>query len=1028
MDITWRPDFDLCTIFILILFAIFYYSRNRFVSLTGRLFGWMLIDLLAATVVEYVEVFFSHIVPIATPAWKLFLLCAYEILITLMVVTFSLYVFLNARKGSYTKGRLIWYLIYTPAAFTMLAIVTTPLTHFVSYYEEGHFHTGPFYYGVYVVLGLYMVYAGAVTVRFRTSLLRGNRISFLVFLCCAGIGMVYQAVTVGGLVANFCSSLGLILIYFTQQSNYDTLDESSNLFNKQALLMHVNELINSNQNFRLVALIPDRMIELLHSKGSYYTEELIRVIGERLREMYGYTGTYSLGGGRFAVISTDAWKDDIRKRLNEALEDTPVTVRGEEISLTTSGCYLQYPGDFETGEDALDLIAKGLDIASQEGKGTLVTIDNYEGIRDTIIARLKQEQQTLEREKEAAELAKETAESAARAKTTFLAHMSHEIRTPLTTIMGMTEILLRGTLSETARDKVGQINSASRSLLQIINDILDFSKIEAGKMEIVNDSYDVIPMIDSAVNVLRVRSDSKPIEVITDIDPDIPCRLVGDETRIRQVLFNLVSNAAKYTDAGTITFTIGWDPTDSSLRVEVKDTGRGISEADMENLFESFRRFDAHANKAIEGSGLGLTITKRIIDLMGGTLSVKSEYGQGSTFSVTLEQGVDDPRPISDPEVEEGMRKHEGGTELNCFIAPDAKILVVDDNSFNRTIAEELIKPHMITVDQAAGGQECIDKVRETHYDMIFLDHMMPGMDGFETIGHLQKLPGFTEQKIPVIAFTANAVTGMKEQFYNAGFRNLLTKPINIDALENMLIEYLPEDKIHRMSRQEFDERIRQASDNAKIAVFDMEKAGFTSVDTTEGLTHTSGDIDKYFKLIRVILNDRPAMVSRLTKEYEELDLENYTIDVHALKSNFASIGAIAASTLAKELEAAGRGQNTDFIKENHAVLMQKYSELNDELTKAVENYDRWLSVSASETDNELVAAIAEMIPDYSDCLECIRILIDECEYDTAIKLTELFSKFAEDEGHVEAFRQISDKLNMFDYDGATELIAGFEE
>ena len=1035
MDIVWRPDFDLCTILVLALFGVIYRNRNRFRSLAGRLFEMMYLDLFLATVVEYIEVYFSHINPIATPAVKCVLLCLYEVLICMLAILFSLHVVITARLGKYTQRNYIWYLLYTPALITLISIITTQLTHFVFYFENGTFHTGPFYFGVYFVVGAYLMFSAVITVSSRKTIMKRNRISFIIFLALGSAGLIYQAVTVGGLVANFFCALGLILVYFFQQSTYDTLDENTNLYNRQALLIHTNELINSGKGFSLIGLTPDSLMDIMHSKGSFYTDAIVRLAGERLRDKFGSSETFALGSGCFTVISLNEEKAGMLSNINSCFEKA-YTVGNESFLLTTSGCYLRYPDDFETGDTALELIAKGLDIAVQTGNSTLVTTDNYNDIRDSLVTKMKHEQLTLEREKEEAEQAKEeaelakekaelaqaNAESSDKAKTTFLAHMSHEIRTPLTTIMGITEILLRQDMAERTKDSITQISSAGRSLLQIINDILDFSKIESGCMEIINDPFDVSALIESAVNVLNVRCDSKPIDIITEIDRDMPSVLFGDETRIKQVMFNLVSNAAKYTDSGTITFTVRWNYDTSSLFVSVRDTGRGIHEKDMSSLFDSFSRFDAHANKAIEGTGLGLAITKRIIELMGGKLNVESEYGKGSCFSFEVKLEVYDSTPIREAQKDGTSKRILTAAEITYFIAPKARVLIVDDNSFNRTITEDLIRPHQLEVEQAASGSECLEKVSKGSYDLIFLDHMMPGMDGFETLRHLKAMPEFVKSATPVVAFSANAVSGMKEQFFEAGFMDFLTKPIEVSALERMLVEYLPEAKLEFLSKEEFD-ALNTEKDYA--AEFDFSSLHLEEVETAAGLMHTEYNAGRYIKLIQMILNDRSAVSARLIQECDTDDVTDYTIDIHALKSNLASIGATRAATIAKTLEDAGRIANIQFIHDHHLAFMNLYSKVCDELTVIQSAYSSWQSSLGSEGDGHELYELAQMLPDYSDCLTCIRLLIEDCEYDTAICLTALFDKlYINDDKHA-MLTKLHDMLERFDYDSALDLLKG---
>lgn len=1020
MEIQWRSDFDLCTILMLIMFIAVYINIKRFKSLAGTLYQFMLVDLFLATVVEYIMVYFSHIRPIASATTKCVLLTAYEVLICLLAYMFSLYVFLVARKGIYTKRRWIWNLIYTPALLTLLLIVTTQATRLVFYFEDGVFHQGPLYFGVYISVALYILFAGVIICVFRKNIIRRDRIALYVFLIFTSIGMIYQAITVGGLIGNFSSAIGMILIFFSQQSNYDTMDAGSNLYNSRAMMIHINELVNNSSPFRIVAFTPDQLISIMHNSGTLYTDAIINGIGSRLTSVYGSTNTYSLGSGRFAVITFDEWKEDVRHSINNIFAE-PFVIGAEKFSLTTSGCLFQFPGDFETGDAAFELITRGLDIARDSGSNTLITIDNFDTIRDGLISRLRQEQAALQRERNEAQIAKENAESSEKAKTTFLAHMSHEIRTPLTTIMGMTEILLRDKLPDEARNNIDRIYQSSKSLLQIINDILDFSKIEAGRMEILEEPFEVAPVIESALNVLQVRVGNKPIEIVLDYDKALPRELIGDDTRIRQVLYNLCSNAAKYTDAGKITFSIKWNPGEQVVDVSVADTGKGIREADMSRLFGSFNRFDAHSNKTIEGTGLGLAITKKMVELMGGNLTVTSEYGKGSCFSFSLKHTVINPEPITDISISASHSDRKLATKIKNFVAPTARILVVDDNTFNRTIVRELIKPHQIIVEEASGGLECIEMALASTYDLIFLDHMMPGMDGFETLSILQKNKEFVERSTPVIAFSANAINGMKEKFHAAGFKEFLSKPIDVNDLENMLVAYLPKDKIEYVSERDFtsdslSESTVPSQSNNEITI--------EGIDMSTGLEHVGGSYDNYFNIVRVILEDKPMMREKLIKAFDAEDIANYTIEAHALKSNMATIGAVEAAELAKSLEFAGREKRIDFIKANHEKLLEVHSEICDRLESALEQYDNRLNQqNESGADTEVLKTLSSMMPPLKDSLEAVLLLLDDCDFDTATSIVCLFARIASDERSVSVYRQISKQLALYEYEKAREII-----
>ncbi len=388
------------------------------------------------------------------------------------------------------------------------------------------------------------------------------------------------------------------------------------------------------------------------------------------------------------------------------------------------------------------------------------------------------------------------------AKSNFLANMSHEIRTPINAILGMNEMILRESTDDTIRSYAYDIERAGVNLLSLINDILDFSKIEAGSMEIIDVEYEISSLIHDVINMIRIKTDEKGLKLKMELDPNIPEKLYGDEVRIRQILINLLNNAVKYTEKGSITLRIygGFAEGDKVLLTcEVADTGRGIREEDQEELFDKFKRMDQQANRNVEGTGLGLSITANLISLMNGKIEVHSIYGTGSTFTVSLEQKVIKWNPVGD--IEKRYRDSEKNRPKGkgLFTAPDARILVVDDTNVNLTVVKALLKRTLICVDTASSGKECLNMIRETHYDCIFLDYRMPEMDGSETLVEMKKNTDHLNTETPVIVLTANALTGAKERFLDEGFDDYLSKPIDADKLDKVLEHFLPEEKVKRI-------------------------------------------------------------------------------------------------------------------------------------------------------------------------------------------------------------------------------------
>ena len=402
--------------------------------------------------------------------------------------------------------------------------------------------------------------------------------------------------------------------------------------------------------------------------------------------------------------------------------------------------------------------------------------------------------QLEEKEKELTEL-NASLEAANEAKSDFLARMSHEIRTPINAVIGMDEMILRESSDRNILDYANNIESASHTLLSLINDILDFSKIESGRMKVLPDEYEIYSLLHDCYSMLKIRVRDKGLKLNLEYNRDLPSRLCGDELRIRQVITNLLTNAVKYTDEGSITFRVdfhGRDDGKIDLIVSVKDTGRGISEQGLESIFDSFQRADEKKNRNIEGTGLGLAITKQLVDLMEGEIYVDSTLGEGSEFTVVIPQEVRSDEPLGSLSDRLNDKKSTGENYRESFRAPDARILVVDDVAVNHKVVKLLLKKTEIQIDTADSGPECLDKYYGSHYDLILLDHMMPDMDGIEVLNRMMESEKYKEERTPVIALTANAVLGAEKEYLNAGFDDYLTKPVQGADLENLILKYLP--------------------------------------------------------------------------------------------------------------------------------------------------------------------------------------------------------------------------------------------
>ncbi|MDE6387762.1 MAG: DegV family EDD domain-containing protein [Lachnospiraceae bacterium] len=447
---------------------------------------------------------------------------------------------------------------------------------------------------------------------------------------------------------------------------------------------------------------------------------------------------------------------------------------------------------------------------------TMVVVSCFIGLLMKIQAK------TYDKEQKLAEKQKEEIEQIARSKDVFFANMSHEIRTPINTIIGLNEMTLREDISDEIAENAINIQNASKMLLTTINDILDLSKLESGKMEIVPAQYEISSMFSDLVNLIWIRAHEKELEFKVDIDPEIPSMLYGDEVRIKQVVTNMLTNAVKYTAEGSVTLTAKGERIAADqimLRISVTDTGMGIRKESLDDLFSSFKRVDEGENRNIEGTGLGLNISKQLIEMMGGRIYVDSVYHKGSTFTIEIRQRIVNVRPI-------GVINFAAQKQLNnrekykqSFTAPDARVLVVDDNDMNRMVAIKLLRGTGIKVDTADSGKQCLRLTAENLYHAILMDHMMPDMDGEETMKAVRaQTKGFC-QKSPIVALTANVMTNAEQVYQNMGFDGYLAKPINAALLEASLLKYLPPELIEYTAREEDDETEEETAVNRVTSV-----------------------------------------------------------------------------------------------------------------------------------------------------------------------------------------------------------------
>ena len=621
------------------------------------------------------------------------------------------------------------------------------------------------------------------------------------------------------------------------------------------------------------------------------------------------------------------------------------------------------------------------------------------------ILKLEEQNKKAEQERIAAETERHYAEEANKAKSSFLSNMSHEIRTPINSIIGMNEMILRECSDKNILNYAENAKISSTTLLGIINDILDFSKIEAGKLDIINVDYDLSSVLCDLVNMIKDRIEDKGLKFIVKVDHTIPRILHGDEVRIKQVITNILTNAAKYTQRGSVLFKVSGERSglnELDLTVRVIDTGIGIKPEDIKKLFHAFERIEEKRNRTIEGTGLGMNITQNLLHMMNSELQVESTYGEGSTFGFTIRQGIVKDEPIGDFNDSFRNTDRDRKQYREKFIAPDAKILMVDDTVMNLTVFVSLLKTTQMQIDTAESGQQCLEMTMVKKYDIIFLDHRMPHKDGIETLREMKAMEGNPNRETPVICLTANALSGARQVYIDAGFDDYLTKPIDPERLEETILSFLPKEHINKV----FEEQ----TESADTCIPEFVRS-ITAIDLKNGVGHFNNE-HMYLDMLKIFAENLSENIDNIEKLWKDGNIRGFAIKIHALKSSCRSVGAIGLGSRAQKLETAGDNNDTDTITRNIELFLSDVRQLSHDLGP--------LLVKEGENDTEL-PEISE-----ADMLKILAQLKDKLEsfdFDGAGELVEKLNSYNVPDASREQCDKLKKALDDFDFEAMIEIM-----
>lgn len=1115
----YNLDFDYAAIILMGMFFFYYYSRRRFQTMQNMLFLVLAYSVLLSIILD-IGSSFSILYSAYVPAVVIYFFAILYFIVTgAMALIFCIYAL--GQSGSdniFHKMTGKMFILFLPYTLFILALITTPLTKLIFYVDENNeYQQGPFMISMLVLVIVYLVFSFFRITFFSDNFSFRKRLPYYSFMLFMIISVILQWILKDYLLYGFAESLGTIVLYLSNHNSNDLIDIRTDLYNRKTASLKLVDIKKAGKSCVLIGItVPDSEFgrnntenEATHSSSDSFASQLALF----LRQEFGIQNSYCIENGVYMIITdSDNAEKVIATISNRFL--SPWKLRDNIPVITPGIAEIIYPADSSQVNQAFDFLVEG-SRHSLENSGKIMHKDDIVDEKERRINSLVKQREILEKQYLETEYKMNKALNADKSKSIFLAQMSHEIRTPMTAILGMTELILRHTKDKKVVEYSSSIMNSGRNLLGIINDILDFSKIESGKLNIVNDKYMISSVIYDIVTGIEQRIADKHLDFRVRFDESIPDFLFGDEIRVKQIMFNILTNACKYTERGSVTFTVGGSRRADyfDLKIEVTDTGIGIKSENIPHLFEGFERFDLQKNKTIEGTGLGLAIVKQLLELMNGYVEVSSEYGLGTTFTIVIPQKIIDDTPsvnlnnIADKYfavyfekpsyVEDATRSLESlkikydvissfnelcnigaedkytdiliycdtykklketgnlltydkrlivsvmygdylpgydkrvlhmplcslnlgtflnGTSLrpnldniNCdgYTAPDARILVVDDNAVNLRIFTNLIEPHKFIVDAVDSGNACIEKTMETKYDIVFLDHMMPQKDGIETIREILSSDTNPNRETPFVAFTANAITGMKDMFLKIGFKDFLSKPIDISKLEEILSLYLPPEKI--LLGQSVDETEDSSSDEAF-----GRKLSECGLNMEVALACAGGMMKTLRSVLEVFCADGKKKHKLMFDYIDSKNYDSFQIEIHAVKSLCKGIGVEELSERARLLEFACKDKNYTYVDNNYEGVLNDYGNLIKELETVLND-----SVSTNHDTEETFTFNMT----FNEMLLCLDILLKNFEQEAAEHLVLDLQHAGQTDDEKMLALSLKKLLDLYDFTGASEKI-----